>query len=237
MVLIPYQTVRLLVGGTGATSAVVSWQWGGSACVLPCHLAHPSAATNHIGHSVAATLLGSIGTDMCGLRSPHKYRCCRGILIRFLGCVVPLCLLLCTFFGIEVFWTNCGRLVRFRDLENSELSSHQMSVRALVRQEGQDFPASRSPFEVISVCSLLTRTHSLKGRVSLQLQGCPMEYIFKFTHYAIGGVAVQYLHPQGTPPLQLGGCTGLWLPPTPCRGAPTSLATSSWYGHYTRAMV
>ena len=31
-----------------------------------------------------------------------------------------------------------------------------------------------------------------------------MEYIFKFTHYAIGGVAVQYLHPQGTPLLQLG---------------------------------
>ena len=86
----------------------VSWQWGGSACVLPCHLAcypyHPSAGTNHIGHSVAATLLGSIGTDMCGLRSPHKYRCCRGILILIPG-------LRCSSLSssLYVFW-YCGIL-------------------------------------------------------------------------------------------------------------------------------
>ena len=57
--------------------------------------------------------------------------------------------------------------------KSSELSSHQMSVRVLVRQEVQDFSASRCPFEVISECSLLTRTHSLMGRVPLQLKGCP----------------------------------------------------------------
>ena len=29
-----------------------------------------------------------------------------------------------------------------------------------------------------------------------------MVYIFKLTHFAIGGVAVQYLLSQGSPPLQ-----------------------------------
>ena len=35
---------------------------------------HPTAATNRFGHSVAATLLWSMSTDMCGPLSPHKYR-------------------------------------------------------------------------------------------------------------------------------------------------------------------
>ena len=37
---------------------------------------------------------------------------------------------------------------------------------------------------------------SLMGRALLQVKGCPIVYLIKFTHYAIGGVAVQYLHPQ-----------------------------------------
>ena len=91
-----------------------------------------------------------------------------------------------------------GRVQKFLgNFSSSELSSHQISVRALVRQEVQYFTASRSPFEVISVCSLLTRTHSLMGRAQLQLKGCLIVHIIKFTHYAIGGVAAPYLHTQG----------------------------------------
>ena len=122
--------------------------------------------------------------------------------------------------------------------KSSELSSHQMSIRALVRQEVQDFSASRCPFEVISECSLLTRTHSLMGRVPLQLKGCPTVYILKLTHHAIGGVAVQYLHLRGTPPLQ--HISAVWscgYRLHPCRGVPSSLSTSSWYVYSMRAMV
>ena len=35
---------------------------------------HPTAATNRVGDSVAATMLLSMSTAVCGLRSPHKYR-------------------------------------------------------------------------------------------------------------------------------------------------------------------
>ena len=35
---------------------------------------HPTAATNRVDHSAAATMLWSMSTDMCGPRSPHKYR-------------------------------------------------------------------------------------------------------------------------------------------------------------------
>ena len=75
-----------------------------------------------------------------------------------------------------------GRVQKFLgSFSSSELSSHQISVGAPGGQKVQDFPASRSPFEVISVCSLFTRTHCLKGRVPLQLMGCPMEYILKLS--------------------------------------------------------
>ena len=66
-------------------------------------------------------------------------------------------------------------------------------------------------------------------RVPLQLKGCPVVYIFTLTHYAIGGVAVQYLHLQGSPPPQhisavWSCCFHLHL----CWGAPSFLSTSSW---------
>ena len=37
---------------------------------------------------------------------------------------------------------------------------------------------------------------SLIGRVPLQLEGCPILYIIKFTRYAIRGVAALFLHRQ-----------------------------------------
>ena len=43
---------------------------------------------------------------------------------------------------------------------------------------------------------------SLMGRAPLQLKGCPIVYINKLTHYAIGGVAALYLRTQESPPLQ-----------------------------------
>ena len=43
---------------------------------------------------------------------------------------------------------------------------------------------------------------SLMGRAPLQLKGCPIVYLLKFTHYAIGSVAVLFLHPRARPPLQ-----------------------------------
>ena len=53
------------------------------------------------------------------------------------------------------------------------------------------------------------------GRAPLQLEGCLMDYIIKFTRYAIGGVAVLYLHPQEGPPLLLCG---------------SSMSRGRWYG-------
>ena len=65
-----------------------------------------------------------------------------------------------------------------------------------------------------------------------------MVYIFTLTHYAIGGVAVQYLHLQGSPPLQ--HISAVWsccfrLPLF--RGAPSLLSTSSCSVFFTRTMV
>ena len=62
---------------------------------------------------------------------------------------------------------------------SSELSSHQMSIRALSRW-----------LPLVSVPRIM-------GRAPPQLKGCLLEYIIKFTHCAMGGVAVLILHPQG----------------------------------------
>ena len=45
-----------------------------SASLLRHHAVSFTAATNRVGHSVAATMLWPMSTDMCGARSPHEYR-------------------------------------------------------------------------------------------------------------------------------------------------------------------
>ena len=61
------------------------------------------------------------------------------------------------------------------------------------------------------------------SRTPLQLKGCILEDLNEFSHCATGGVAVQTLHPQERPPLQLSGCMELWLPPTLFAGLPLRL--------------
>ena len=61
--------------------------------------------------------------------------------------------------------------------------------------------------------------------VPLQLEGCPIVYIIKFTHYAIGGVAAPHLHTQGVRHYSIFRLYGAVASASPLSGG---LFTSGW---------
>ena len=76
----------------------------------------------------------------------------------------------------------------------------------------------RPPGTLDTMCSKgpCHRLFSVSGQSPDMRDSFFVQPVFKFTLYAIGGVAERILPPQKSPPLQLPGCVELWLPHTSC---------------------